>query len=268
MRLIDTHSHLYEPQFDEDREEAIVRAKEAGVESLLLPAIDSESHQRMIDMASLHPDICYPMMGLHPTSVNDNPKFREELSLVRRYLSTPPEGIKFCAVGEIGLDLYWSKEFFDQQREAFVTQCRWAMELGLPVAIHTRAAWAEMEQCVKELQAEAKVKGQTLRGVFHAFSEDAECYRVLKMLGDFKFGIGGVVTFKKSIVAEAVKTMALEDIILETDCPYLTPAPFRGKRNESGYISYICAKVAELKGVSAEEVASVTTGNAIRLFGL
>ncbi len=268
MKLIDTHSHLYEPQFDEDRDEAVTRAQQAGVERLLLPAIDSESHQRMLDMAVRYPELCLPMMGLHPTSVNDNPKFREELSVARHYLSNPPEGVKFCAVGEIGLDLYWSKEFFAQQLEAFTTQCRWAMELDLPVAIHTRSAWAEMEKAVGELQEEAKSKGLRLRGVFHAFSEDVECYERLRALGDFKFGIGGVVTFKKSIVAQTVKQMALRDILLETDCPYLTPAPFRGKRNESGYISYICAKVAELKGISAEEVAAETSRNATELFCL
>lgn len=269
MRLIDTHSHIYEPEFDSDRELCIERALNSGVELMLFPAIDSESHDRMFLTACQHPEAIRTMMGLHPTSVNDNPRWREELQIVERLLDNPPEGIgEFCAVGEIGLDFYWSNDFREEQIEAFILQLRMAAKRNLPVAIHTRAAWDEMEQILKQEVDSAEQRGESLRGVLHAFSEDAERYRRMRSIGDFKFGVGGVVTFKKSTLAESVKEMALEDIVLETDSPYLTPAPFRGKRNESGYISYICSKVAELKGVSEEEVAEITTRNATHLFNL
>lgn len=266
MQLIDTHSHLYAEEFDADRAEAILRAHEGGVERLLLPAIDSESHERMFALAKAYSDLCRPMMGLHPTSVNDNPRWREELALVEQYFTQPPEGISFCAVGEIGLDYYWSQEFVAEQREAFIAQCRLAARLDLPVAIHTRAAWDDMCDILEAETAQAAARGESLRGVLHAFSEGADVYRRLKACGDWLFGIGGVVTFKKSVVAEAVTEMALADIILETDCPYLTPVPYRGKRNESAYVRYVCEKVAEIKGVSADEVARITSANARRMF--
>lgn len=268
MRLIDTHSHLYTSEFDEDRDSAIERAREAGVERLYFPAIDSESHEQMFAAARRYGDYCRVMMGLHPTSVNDNPRWREELELVERYLTQgPPEGVgRFVAVGEIGLDFYWSRDFVAEQTEAFVKQLRLASRLGLPVAIHTRDAWPEMVTLLEQEAAEAQRRGERLRGVLHAYSEGVACYHRLRQAADFYFGIGGVVTFKKSPLQEVVREMALEDMVLETDCPYLTPAPFRGKRNESGYISYICQKIAELKGVSADQVAQQTTQNACALF--
>lgn len=261
MKLIDTHSHLYAPEFDTDREEALTRAKAEGVGRLLLPAIDSESHERLFDLCRRYPGRCIPMMGLHPTSVNDNPRWREELALVERYLQTPPEGIRgFCAVGEIGLDLYWSRDFCEQQTEAFRRQIDLALQHGLPIAVHTRDAWPETVALVREY------RGKGIRGVFHAFSDGIETYRELKACGDFLFGIGGVVTFKKSKLAEVVRDMELRDIVLETDCPYLTPAPHRGQRNESAYVRYVCEKVAQLKGLTPEEVAAATTANAERAF--
>ena len=289
MQLIDTHSHLYAEEFDDDRSEALHRAREAGVVRLLLPAIDSESHEHMFALAKSAPDVCRVMMGLPPTSVNDNPRWREELALVEQYLTqsvlqpTPPSApqstpqptlqseqphnaIKFCAVGEIGLDFYWSEDFKAEQREAFVEQCRLATRLDLPVAIHTRSAWEDMCEILKQESAAARQRGERLRGVLHAFGEDADTYRRLRRCGDFLFGIGGVVTFKKSCLATTVAEMDIEHIILETDCPYLTPAPHRGKRNESAYVSYICEKVAQIKGLPADEVARITTANAMRMF--
>lgn len=261
--MIDTHAHIYEPEFDADREEAILRAREAGVERMLLPAIDSESHERLFALCRNHAECCTPMMGLHPTSVNDNPHWREELELVERCLETPPEGIgRFCAVGEIGLDFYWSNDFRDEQTEAFRRQIELALAHGLPLVVHTRAAWEEMTKTIESY------RGRGLRGVFHAFADTKETYRRLKACGDFVFGIGGVVTFKKSALAEVVRGMDLRDIVLETDCPYLTPAPHRGGRNEPAYVRYICGKVAELKGVTEDEVAAATTENARRIFGL
>ena len=266
MQLIDTHSHLYAEEFDEDRLQALARARDAGIVRLLLPAIDSESHERMLSLASDAPDMCRVMMGLHPTSVNDNPRWREELALVEQYLQSPPKGVRFCAVGEIGLDFYWSEDFKAEQREAFVVQCRMATRLGLPVAIHTRSAWADMCEVLEQDSVAARERGEELRGVLHAFGEDIEVYNRLRQGGDFLFGIGGVVTFKNSKLAATVAEMALEHIIVETDCPYLTPVPHRGKRNESAYVKYVCEKIAEVKGLSAEEVACCTTANAMRMF--
>ena len=268
IALIDTHSHIYAEEFDADRDEAIRRAREAGVERLLLPAIDSESHGRLFDTVRRYPDHCTPMMGLHPTSINDNPRWREELALVERYLCSPPEGVgRFCAVGEIGLDYYWDDRFKAEQLEAFTKQCRLAATYDLPVAIHTRAAWKDMCRTVETETKAAREKGLRLRGVFHAFAEDADTYRQLKECGDFLFGIGGVVTFKKSRLADTVREMELDDLVLETDCPYLTPAPHRGERNESAWVRYVCEKVAQIKGLTPEEVAEATTANAERMFG-
>ncbi|MBQ5609317.1 MAG: TatD family hydrolase [Rikenellaceae bacterium] len=268
LRLIDTHSHIYEPEFDDDRNEVVERAIAAGVDRMLLPAIDTQSHSRMIELTKAHPANCFAMMGLHPTSVNENPTWRNELAEVEEYLRQPPEGVRFYAVGEIGLDYYWSQEYIEDQREAFVYQLRLAAELDLPVAIHTRSAWEDMCTIVEREAAAAHERGQRLYGVFHAFSENAATYRRLRACGDFLFGIGGVVTFKKSALAETVRDIAPEDLLLETDCPYLTPVPYRGKRNESSYIPYICARVAELTNCSVEDLAAITTRNAERIFGL
>lgn len=262
MRLIDTHSHIYEPEFDADRDAVVARAREAGVERLLFPAIDSASHPRMFAACRRYGDFCLPMMGLHPTSVNDNPRWREELEEAERWLRQPPGDIRFVGVGEIGLDFYWSKDFRREQIETFRRQCLLAVELNLPVAIHTRSAWPDMIAIAEEF------RGSGLRGVFHAFGEDVDTWLRLRELGNFCFGIGGVVTFRKSPLADTVREMALEDIVLETDCPYLTPVPFRGKRNESGYVSYVCEKVAELKGIAPEEVAAATTATAESLFSI
>ena len=263
MTIIDTHSHLYDEAFDEDREEALQRCLDAGVEHLLLPAIDSESHEAMFDLARRHASCCTPMMGLHPTSINDNPHWREELALVEQYLQQPPAELRpFCAIGEIGLDFYWSQDFMQEQIEAFRQQIEWSLQYDLPIAVHTRSAWAETVELLREF------KGRGVRGVLHAYSDTVDTYHELKTLGDFVFGIGGVVTFKKSNVAEVVREMDLHDIVLETDCPYLTPVPYRGKRNESSYVVYTCQKVAELKGLTPEEVATQTTRNAKRMFAL
>ena len=261
--LIDTHSHIYEPEFDADRDDALQRCIDAGVEILMLPAIDKESYERMFSLSRIHSNMVHPMMGLHPTSVNENDNWREDLALVDRYLQTPPEGItRFWGVGEIGLDLYWSTDYREQQIEAFEAQIEMALKYDLPIVVHTRNAWSEMCQVMEQFT------GRGVRGIFHAFSDGVETYHRLKECGDFLFGVGGVVTFKKSPLAEVVKQMELTDIVLETDCPYLTPVPHRGERNESSYVHYICAKVAELKSVDYQEVAEQTTQNAKRIFKL
>jgi len=259
MILTDTHCHLYEPEFDGDREAAFTRAQEAGVERMLLPAIDSASHERMFALSRRHPE-CLPMMGLHPTSVNDNPRWREELATVERMLAAPPAG-RFCGVGEIGLDFYWSSDFRREQIEALRAQIELALHYDLPIAVHTRNAWPEMIETIESY------RGRGLRGVFHAFSEGPEVYRRLRASGDFLFGIGGVVTYKKSTVAATVVDIPLEELLLETDCPYLTPVPRRGQRNEPAYVVHTCRRVAELKGLTPEETAAATTKNARRMFG-
>lgn len=261
--LIDTHSHIYDEAFDADRNEVVERARTEGVERIVLPAIDGESNERLFEMCRACGDYVVPLMGLHPTSVNDNPRWREELAEVERLLANPPQGVsRFYGVGEIGLDLYWSRDWQAEQTEAFRAQLDMALKYDLPIVVHTRDAWEEMAAIIEEY------RDKGLRGVFHAFSSDVAMYERLKAYGDFVFGIGGVVTFKKSVLAEVVKVMQLEDLVVETDAPYLTPAPHRGTRNESSYVRFVAQKIAELKGVEYEVVAEKTTANAKRIFGL
>lgn len=261
--LIDTHSHIYDEAFDDDRKVVVERAKQEGVERIILPAIDGESNERLFELCRECGDYVVPLMGLHPTSVNDNPRWREELAEVARLLENPPQGIeRFYGVGEIGLDLYWSRDWQSEQEEAFRAQLELALKFDLPVVIHTRDAWEEMAAIVEEYA------GRGLKGIFHAFSADVAMYERLRKAGDFLFGIGGVVTFKKSALAEVVKDMRLEDLVIETDSPYLTPVPHRGTRNESSYVRFVAAKIAELKGVAYEVVAAATTANAKRIFNL
>lgn len=258
--MIDTHSHIYAEEFDADRMEAIERARQAGVEALILPDIDSESRDRMFQLVTELPDYCFPLGGLHPTSVNDNPRWREELDMVERLLQNPPS--KLYGVGEIGLDLYWSRDYYKEQREVLHAQLEMALQYDLPVAIHTRDAYREM------LDAVATYRGRGLRGVFHAFADSADMARKLSREGDFLFGVGGVVTFKNAGLDKVVAELPLEWLLVETDCPYLTPVPHRGKRNESAYVEYVVRKIAELKGVAATQVDSLTSASARQLFGL
>lgn len=261
--LVDTHSHIYDEAFDDDRREVVERARAEGVERIILPAIDGESNERLFEMCREYGDYVVPLMGLHPTSVNDNPRWRGELAEVERLLANPPHGIeRFYGVGEIGLDLYWSRDWQAEQTEAFRAQVELALKYDLPIVVHTRDAWEEMADIVEEY------RDRGLRGIFHAFSADVEMYERLRRCGDFVFGIGGVVTFKKSALAEVVKSMRLEDLVVETDAPYLTPAPHRGTRNETSYVRFVAAKIAELQGVDCEVVAEQTAANAKRIFRL
>ena len=258
--MIDTHSHIYAEEFDVDRAEALQRAWDAGVESLILPDIDSESRERMFDLAKEYPTKCLPTAGLHPTSVNGNPRWQEELDMVERLLREPP--MRIYAVGEIGLDLYWSGDFYAIQREVLHAQLELALAYNLPVIIHTRSAYKEM------LDAIATYRGRGLRGVFHAYADSVDTAKKLASLGEFVFGIGGVVTFKNSGLDRVVSELPTELLLLETDCPYLTPVPHRGKRNESAYVEYVCGKIAQLHGISAERVDQITTSTAKQLFSL
>ena len=273
MKLIDTHSHIYGPEFDDDRAEVFQRAQAAGVEALVLPAIDSECNGAMYAMARDYKS-CYPLIGLHPTSVNDNPRWREELAEVEKLLKAcngggcnSPIGSserpveRFWGVGEVGLDFYWSADWKTEQSEAFRRQVELSIEYNLPLVVHTRNAWDEMLTLLEEYKGRA-------RGILHAFGEGVAVYERIKRLGGFVVGIGGVATYKKSPLAESIPHISLDDMVLETDAPWLTPVPFRGKRNESGYLVYICNRVAELKGITPEEVAEATTQNALRVFGI
>lgn len=255
MLLTDTHTHLYSSKFNDDRNAMLRRAIDSGVKRLFLPAIDSESHENLIALANAWPENCFPMMGLHPTSV-DEATAEQEMALVIDYHSKH----KFVAVGEIGIDLYWDKTKLAIQQDIFARQIDLAKKLNLPVAIHSRSAFEECYEIVKEKQ------DGTLKGVFHCFSDGiAEAEKVVA-LGGFMMGIGGVLTFKNSGLDKVVQHFGMEHFILETDSPYLAPVPYRGKRNESSYLVHIAEKMAELKNSSVEEIARITTENSRLLF--
>ncbi len=251
-QLIDTHCHLYSDEFKNDRNNVFARSAAAGVTKFYLPAIDSGTHEAMIAVEKEFPQ-CKAMMGLHPCSVDKS--HQDELNIVEEWLNKRP----FAAVGEIGLDYYWSTEYKNEQKQTFDLQMQWALERNLPIVIHSRNAMQETIDAVK-LFAD---KG--LRGIFHCFSGTADdAADIVNM--NFYLGIGGVITYKKSGLPEALQNISLENIVLETDAPYLSPVPFRGKRNESSYLPLIAQKVAEIKNVSVEEVAAITTINAEKVF--
>ena len=267
MLLTDTHTHLYSAEFDIDRKQVVESAIVSGVKKIFLPNIDSSSAEGMIALCNHFPENCFPMMGLHPTSVKEN--YEEELAVVRKYLEErsplPRRGVrgeaKFCAIGEIGIDLYWDKTFFTQQQLAFETQIKWANEYSLPIVIHSRNSFNEI---VEVLQ---RNKNENPHGIFHCFSGSKEQAEKAISLG-FKLGIGGVLTYKNSGLSQAIADIDMKHLVLETDSPYLTPFPHRGKRNESGYITLVAQKLAEIKNISIEEVAEITTVNAIEVFGV
>lgn len=254
MLLIDTHAHLYLSDFDQDRTAMLEAARVAGVGQLLLPAIDAETHDAMIAMEQQYAQ-CKAMMGVHPCSVKAD--YQRELDIATDWFSKRD----FVAVGEIGLDFYWDKTFIEEQYTAFRMQIEWAIEKKLPIVIHSRNACLECVQVIKEY------RGQGVTGVFHCFSGSLEEAREIIKLG-FYLGIGGVLTYKNAGVAQVVAQLPLEHIVLETDAPYLTPVPYRGKRNESAYLRLIAEKLAELKSESLEQVAQITTANARVLFAL
>ena len=255
MQLIDTHSHLYDEAYAGEEDLAVTRSVEAGVNKIIIPDIDSLTREAMFALTDRHPGTLFPCLGLHPTSVGA--EWKKEIELLEGYSDR-----EIYAIGEVGIDCYWSKEFIEAQKEVFKLMLDMAHKRNLPVIIHSRDAGDIILSILKEY------RHLNLRGVFHAFSGSIETYREIQKLGDWSVGIGGVLTFKKASIAETVKSIPLEKIILETDAPYLTPAPHRGKRNESSYIPFIAAKLAELKGVSLEQVAEQTTQNAEKLFAI
>lgn len=254
MRLIDTHTHLYNKEFRNDIREVIQRAEKEGVERFYLPAVDSESHDTLMALEKEYPGRCIGMMGLHPCSVNA--EYERELALVEGWLQKRA----WTAVGEIGLDFYWDRTFEAQQYIAFRRQIEMALQYKIPIVIHSRESMAESIGVVSEYQRAG------LSGIFHCFTGDAAFGRQIVDLGFF-LGIGGVLTYKNSGLGDQLKDLPLESMVLETDAPYLSPVPFRGKRNESSYLKYVVARLAEVKGVSEEEVARVTTENALKIFG-
>ncbi|MDP4213466.1 MAG: TatD family hydrolase [Bacteroidota bacterium] len=255
MELIDSHCHLYLRDFADDISEVMERAVRAGVSRFYLPSIDRENESLLFDLERRYPEVCFAMQGLHPCSVKED--FREELKRVETSLAAR----SFAAVGEIGLDFYWDRSFEAQQYQAFHRQIEWALHYALPIVIHSRQSIAQSIAVVKEHQ-----KGK-LAGIFHCFNEDEKSAQEIIALG-FYLGIGGTVTYKNSRLPEVLKNIPLENIVLETDAPYLPPVPFRGKRNESSYISYVASKIAEIKDLPPETVASVTSANALKIFAL
>ena len=253
MNLIDTHSHIYLSEFAEDRTEMFERAEKEGVRKILLTAIDSSTHNEMLELEAANKELCVAMMGVHPCSVKED--FENELKIARDYL----EKRRFIAVGEIGLDFYWDKTFTEQQYAAFHKQIEWALEFDLPIVIHSRNSTDECISVVKEHQ-----KGN-LKGVFHCFSGNADQAKKIIDLG-FYMGIGGVVTFKNSGLDKVMSAVSLDHIVLETDAPYLAPVPFRGKRNEPSYLKYVVEKLATIKNISTDKIAEITTANAEKLF--
>ena len=255
MHFIDTHTHLYDEAFAGEEDQTVTRAVEASVTKMILPDIDSQTREAMLDLAGRHEGTLFPCIGLHPTSVDAG--WQDEMLLVEKHLDR-----KIYAIGEIGMDCYWSKEFIREQEEALRIQLETAARMSLPVIIHSR----ESTELIINILKDTSHLG--LRGVFHAFSGSVETFRELQKTGDWYIGIGGVLTYKKASIAETVKQIPLERILLETDSPYLTPVPFRGKRNESSYIPHIAGRLAELQGTTLEEVAHATTENAQKLFGI
>ncbi|MCX8020767.1 MAG: TatD family hydrolase [Chitinophagaceae bacterium] len=255
MTFADTHTHIYLSDFENDREQMIERAVHAGVKACLLPAIDRSEHTNLLNLCQKYPTFCFPMMGLHPCSVKEN--YKEELNEVYSLLTTR----KFYGIGEIGLDFYWDKTFVEEQKEAFFTQLEWASHFKLPVSIHSRNALDDCIQIVKYFP-----KG-TLSGVFHCFAGNERQAKEITEYG-FYLGIGGVATYKNAGLDATLKHIAPGFLVLETDAPYLTPVPFRGKRNEPAYLKYVAEKIAMIKNITVEEVAEITTRNAQKIFGI
>lgn len=254
MMLIDTHTHLYLDNFDNDRNEMMARAAAEGVGKFYLPSIDSSETNRILKEEIDHPGKCFAMIGLHPCYVKEN--WQDELAHVQHWLSKR----SFVAIGEIGLDLYWDSTFFEQQQTVFHQQIEWALQYQIPIVIHSRNATEHTMNIIQQY------KSRGLRGIFHCFGGSYEEAMQIIDAG-FYLGIGGVVTYKKAGLAEVLAQVPLKHLVLETDAPYLTPVPYRGKRNESSYLTYIAAKLAEIYNTGIEEVAAITTANAEAIFG-
>lgn len=255
--LIDTHSHLFLEEFAEDLEAVIERAQIAGVSHIFMPNIDSATIESLLGVCSRYDSYCFPMIGLHPTSVNEN--YHSELDVVLRELKSDK---KYVAIGEVGMDLYWDKTYEKEQAAVLSKQLEWALDFDLPVVIHCRDAFDSICEVLR------KFSGSSLRGIFHSFTGTAAEAMYLMEHFDFLLGINGIVTFKKSTIPDVLKVIPLEKIVLETDSPYLAPVPCRGRRNESANVKYVLLKVAEIYGKTPEEVAKITSESALKVFGM
>lgn len=255
--MIDTHSHIYEPEFDVDCEDVILRAREAGVEYILLPNINAGSIAPMLDLCRRHPGYCFPMLGLHPEDVVPA-TYQQVLDDMAKLLEAPHH--PYIAIGEVGLDYYWDQSNAREQEIAFRTQIEWAIQYHLPLMIHSRSAHRQLVAAIGEYQ------GENLSGVFHCFGGTKEEALELLQFPGFMLGIGGVLTYKKSTLPEVLTAVPLERIVLETDAPYLAPVPHRGKRNESAFVVEVLRKVAHIYNVSESEAETVTNNNVKRIF--
>lgn len=254
--FVDTHTHLFVREFDEDRDAVVARAVEGGVRRLCLPCIDAGSITPIKEMCEKYPGVCFPMIGLHPTDVGDD--YRCVLELMRSLLSQDGD---FIAVGEVGIDLYWDTSRKSEQMDAFEHQIGWASDVNLPLVIHSRNAFDELYAIMDSH------RGDGLTGIFHCFSGDADEAAKLLEFDGFMLGIGGVLTYKKSVLPQVLADVVpLERVVLETDSPYLAPVPYRGKRNESAYVPHVASRLAEIYNVDVETVAKVTTANAEKVF--
>jgi TatD DNase family protein len=255
MKLVDTHAHIYINDFRDDLNDVIIRAKDKGISAILMPAIDTSTHAAMFQTEQAFPEFCISMMGLHPCSVKDD--YQMELAVVQAHLSKR----KFAAIGEIGLDFYWDISFKRQQNDAFQRQIEWALQYDLPIVIHSRNS---TDECLSVVQNNQDGR---LKGVFHCFSGTTDQAKKIIEAG-FYLGIGGVLTYKNSGLDKVMEQIDLNSVLLETDAPYLSPVPFRGKRNECSYITKVAEKLAEIKKTTVEEIANITTSNAQKLFGV
>lgn len=256
MSLIDTHSHIYVEDFEPDFDEVILRAKNAGVKKILLPNIDSSSIPSLKRTVDKDRDLFLPMMGLHPTSIKDD--WESQLEIVEKELKSG----NYIAVGEIGIDLYWDETYKENQKYVFEEQLKWSLEMNLPVSIHSRNAYKEVVECLE------KIGKENLKGVFHSFGGSIEELKGLLTFPGFFIGINGVVTYKNSNLRDTLKYCDINRIVLETDAPYLSPVPFRGKRNEPAYLKQIIAILAEIYALNDFEVSAITTKNALSLFDI
>jgi len=255
--MIDTHSHIYEPEFDADREEVVQRARQAGVERILLPNINAGSIEPMLSLCRRYPGYCFPMLGLHPEDVEPS-TYKQVLADMERLLEE--QNHPYIAIGEVGLDFYWDKSFAREQEETFRIQIEWAIRYRLPLMIHSRSAQSQIVAALNEY------KGEELTGVFHCFGGTVEEAQELLQFPGFVLGVGGVLTYKKSTLPEVLSAVPLERIVLETDAPYLAPVPYRGKRNESAFVVEVLRKVANIYNVSEQEAERATNSTVKRIF--
>ncbi|MFC2137699.1 TatD family hydrolase [Bacteroidota bacterium] len=253
MQFIDSHTHLYLKQFEQDRDEVIESAIKLGIEKMVLPNIDSNSIQPILKICQQYPNHCFPTLGLHPSSVNKN--YKKELKIIEDWIKE----VEICAIGEIGIDLYWDKTNIEEQKEALKSQIKITIKNDLPIIIHSRESFNEIIDVLDTF------KSEKLTGIFHCFTGTIEQAEIIISRG-FSLGIGGVVTFKNSGLDNTLKNIDISHIILETDSPYLAPVPKRGQRNESSYLVHIAKKIAEIKSMTIKEVAEITTQNALQLF--